>query len=121
MSTRRIRYKLALPALYLVIALGGWDFARLPPVGLVITAITRCSSLPAYWLLRRYCGLSERRLTDAATGRGEFLGKQANSREGARTRAAEAIRCLLTIQSPRRRWRGAPAELSARGFWLFSG
>ena len=28
----RIRYKVALPALYLVIALGGWlDFARLPP------------------------------------------------------------------------------------------
>jgi hypothetical protein len=35
MSTRRIRYKVALPALYLVIALGGWlDFARLPPDGL---------------------------------------------------------------------------------------
>src|SRR3954454_24586384 len=35
MSTRRMRYKVALPALYSVIALGGWlDFARLPPDGL---------------------------------------------------------------------------------------
>src|SRR3954462_10121007 len=35
MSTRRMRYKMALPALYMVIALGAWfDFARLPPDGL---------------------------------------------------------------------------------------
>jgi len=64
-----MRYKMALPALYMVIALGAWlDFARLPPDGLANLGLMLVV-LPVTALdlaLRPASGLSERRSTASA-------------------------------------------------------